>query len=459
MKWISFFALASVLISPNVFAAEPVTLSAPVPAISPSYAAGSFNTVIYTLRNYVPESLPVTVGGISNGITRTAVTNDCGNAMAPALSTGPSVCNIGIVINPSSSQVGSSVNQVLQIDYQGRAPLTSPISFSVNSFFAYVIPASTSPTIVQYIVDAVSGLFTLSASSPLTTYDGSSLSQSFVQLVFATVGGVQYGYGVDQAGFIYQCIIDDAANGTFSTCTATPASPPSGWGPRAIAFTSFLGVPYAYVTDVDGGEVFQCSINVGGPSNGSFSTCTAVPGASFSAPYGIAFATIGGFQYAYISDAGAGGGTPGDVYQCSFNADGSVFTACPTTPTSPPSWVPYSLTFGTTAGTRYAYVADNGTSTVGNVYQCVLNTNGTLSGCTPTPSTTPTPTSDWVPFQIAFATLQGKQYAYVAASQGSSAGGMFVCSMDGSGLFTGCNPTPDPKPSTWAPAGIAFRFD
>src|SRR5437763_1842005 len=109
MKWISFVTLISAWVPLTLFAIEPVTLSAPTPSIATSYGTNSVNTVIYTVTNNVPSALPVKVSGISNGVSRTTVTNDCGNTM-PA---GPSTCNIGITINPSNAQAGTSIVQTL----------------------------------------------------------------------------------------------------------------------------------------------------------------------------------------------------------------------------------------------------------------------------------------------------------------------------------------------------------
>ncbi len=114
----------------SAFAIAPVTMSGSSPALENSYNIGTSNTFIYTITNNVPNrSFPITVSGISNLITRTTVSNDCGNAL-PA---GVSSCNIGIVIAPTSSNANTSINQTLSVNYQGRIPLTNTIAFSVPS--------------------------------------------------------------------------------------------------------------------------------------------------------------------------------------------------------------------------------------------------------------------------------------------------------------------------------------
>lgn len=115
-------ALASIFFSTVIFAIPPVILSTPSPAIAPTYNDNTSNIITYTITNHVPKTLPLAVSGISNGIQRATVSGDCGSSL-PA---GPSTCNIGINISPSSSQAGPTISQTLTIDYQGRAPLVKP---------------------------------------------------------------------------------------------------------------------------------------------------------------------------------------------------------------------------------------------------------------------------------------------------------------------------------------------
>lgn len=445
MKWIFCVALAGVLISPTVLAVDPVILSEPVPPIPQAYLTGTPQTVVYTVTNRVPKHLPITLSGISGPLTRVPVANDCGHT----LPVGPATCKIGIQITLDT--LGTSVNQLLKINYDGRSPLTSPIAFSIVAPFAYVTPGPNANTIYQFSLDRTDGTF---SSDPITTY--SSGSKHFDQLTFATVGGVQYAYVLDQNGFVYQCDINET-DGTFSRCTPTPESSP-GWGPHGIAFATVHGVQYAYISSVNG-RVYQCSLNVGGDANGSFENCSALD-FYFRAPYGITFATVDGVQYAYIAEAVSFDSSYGNVYRCTLKKDGS-FNTCSTTPQECiPDWIPYTVTFATVDGTQYAYVTDNGTNTSnGHVYQCTLTEDGFFDTCT---ATIGAPTTNWVPDAIAFATLNGTQYAYVGAYQGVSAGGMYQCTLNSGGLFSACNAQPSSPyspPSPWQPVGVAFRFD
>lgn len=125
---LSFFLISLLMIrSVDAAAIVPVILSDPSPFIASSYAVGDSVLITYTITNNVRSRFPITVSGISSPVTRTTVSNDCGNI----LPMGPSTCNIGLTIAPASGMEGQSINQTLSIDYQGRVPLKSPISFSV----------------------------------------------------------------------------------------------------------------------------------------------------------------------------------------------------------------------------------------------------------------------------------------------------------------------------------------
>lgn len=442
MKQAVALGTLSWLLCPLAFAIAPVTLSEPSPAISSVYNANTSTLVTYTIKNNVPKSLPLSVSGIFNGIQRATVSGDCGNAL-PA---GPSTCHFGILISPSAGQVGSSINQTLRIDYQGRTPLTSPISFSISSqTFAYVTPALNATAIDQFLLSN-DGLLT-----SYTTAHAASSSETFGQMTFATVNGIQHPYILDPNGAVYWCNIN--TNGSFSNCLPTASLPPVGsWQARGIAFATF-NTQYAYIVDPGNNLVFQCAVN----STGDFSNCQQSP-LSTLAPFGIAFVTnVNGDQHAYIADAGSGSGF-GDVLLCSMQNDGS-FNTCTQTPLSgAPNWIPFAVAFTTVNGTQYAYVADNGTGTPGHVYRCTLNNDGSFanSSCIQTPANDSS-LSNWYPYYIAFQTVNGTKYAYVVNSSGSSIGNIYRCLVDNNGLLMNCALTPDTPLSSWQPSGIAFR--
>lgn len=422
------------------FALVPVSLSGPSPAIASVYSANTSTTLIYTIKNNVPKSLPLSISGISHEIQRTTVAGDCGNA----LPVGPSTCNVGLTISPSNEQIGASTSQTVQFNYQGRTALTSTISFSVSGSYAYVTPTLDATVIDQFLLGR-DGL--LSSYNPAYTAIG---SEAFGQMTFAMVNGVQYAYILDPQGAVYWCSIN--TDGSLNNCATTAALPPlNTWLARGIAFATF-NAQYAYILDPSNYYVYQCALDTAG----NFSNCATLSSLPFSAAYGIAFTSDSfGVQHAYVTDAGSGGA----VWVCSMQNDGA-FNICAKTPTSgaPPNWVPYAVAFTRVNGTPYAYVADNGSGPPGHVYRCALNNNGTFvnSGCTQTPSNESSLTN-WYPYYIAFHTIGGTQYAYIVNSSGSSIGNIYRCVLDNSGELTDCVFTPDILPSSWQPSGIAFR--
>lgn len=441
-----FSGIASLLLSTPTLAMPPVTLSGPNPTLAVSYASNTSSSVTYTITNYVPQSFPITVSGLSNPIQRTSVANDCGSSL-PA---GPSTCDIGITISPTSAEAGATINQTLAINYQGRTTLTSPISFSVSAF-AYVTPLSpdafNAAQIQQYLLSQ-DGL--LSFDENATQTEG-----HYGQMTFATVDGTQYAYILEN-GVTYCSINSDS---TFNHCIPTTA-PTTGMNhPHGIAFATF-NQQYAYLTDPNSSSLFQCTIDT---TSGDLSSCSEYSDGNIDAALGIAFNTDGnGAQHAYVADAATG------MLVCPMNATTGSFMSSPGCTTTPslgaaPSWVPYGIAFTTARGTRYAYVADNGTgANFGHVYRCLLNADGTFknNSCVATPTDTSS-FAPWNPSYIAFTTFNGIQYAYVVNNQSVNIGSIYRCTVDETtGLLTqDCIKTPDIDPSrdAWQPSGIAFR--
>jgi hypothetical protein len=124
----------SLLASSLAFAIPPVTLSSPTPAITSQYLVNSKAFLTYTISNYAPKPFTLTITGISPPVRRVqASSNDCGYGIPAGNPTHPSTCNIGISINPRASD-SSSISQTLVVDYQGRTPLESGISFTISQF-------------------------------------------------------------------------------------------------------------------------------------------------------------------------------------------------------------------------------------------------------------------------------------------------------------------------------------
>ncbi|MDI1351602.1 MAG: hypothetical protein PSV35_02365 [bacterium] len=213
------------------------------------------------------------------------------------------------------------------------------------------------------------------------------------QLAIASVSGVQHAYVADQgptlsSGSVYLCSLntDGSVN---APCLPTPASgAPPAWIPEAITFASVNGVQYAYVgtsyntANSHPGSVYQCTLN----KDGSFKRCTTTPavGAPFASPNAITFTSVNGVQYAYVSDGGNGGTE--NIYQCMLNTDGS-FKTCKTITAL--FVEPNSIAFAVINDAQYAYVADANPLYVPAVWMCSLNTNGSFNICTTTPENPP----------------------------------------------------------------------
>ena len=104
-------------------------------------------------------------------------------------------------------------------------------SDSTDFTHAYVIPTVSAQMIDRFAVDSNTGLLT---SNPATAY--SSGTQTYQQVTFEAVNGVQYAYVTDQTNaVVYQCAINNTS-GSFNTCS--PLVAPSGWAPYAIVFAT-----------------------------------------------------------------------------------------------------------------------------------------------------------------------------------------------------------------------------
>jgi hypothetical protein len=211
-------------------------------------------------------------------------------------------------------------------------------------------------------------------------------------LFITPTGGSKYAYvpdvgltspGSAPRGGVYQCTLSN--NGTFSACPIL-----SGWSgsvsfnsPSSIALTTVSSTQYVYITD--GGKasptpvvlpsVSFCSLN----TNGTFNVCADTAGSNtWSAPYGIAFATVTNGQFAYVADGA-------NVKKCPVNSNGTFGTCAPETVPMPKTYKGISIQ--TVNSTQYAYLSERENGMVGNVYKCPIDgTTGEFGSCTATPS-------------------------------------------------------------------------
>lgn len=199
---------------------------------------------------------------------------------------------------------------------------------------------------------------------------------------------------------------------------------------------------YAYVASGFNNVVYQCLTN----SDGTLSNC--IPSPAFGAPNwipeSITFATVSGIQYAYVASW-----PDGIVYQCTLDSQGSLATCTALTPSGTVYTHAAGISFRSINGIQYAYVSDD----IANVFQCSLNNNGTFNTCNPTPTLA---VPAWVPVSTTFATVNGTQYAYVASDNGN----VYQCSINIGGLTNGtfntCTITPTSGAPVWLPKSVTF---
>ena len=144
----------------------------------------------------------------------------------------------------------------------------------------------------------------------------------------------------------------------------------------------------------------------------------------------ISFQITNMTNFTYVSTA-----LNGILYQCAINSLGSL-VSCSPTPIVNPGWFPTSAYFATFNDTVYAYVS----SYYGDVFQCTLDNNNDLYSCTninPTP-----PYYAPVAKNLTFATVSTRQYAYVSQANTGPGTDVWLCNTDpSSGVFTSCQTT------------------
>ena len=410
----------------------------------------SCNVPFTTITSGTP--IPYSTGGTTYGVSPASIaaylsTNGFSGTGSPTYNIGIYVQSTHLNCSSStaycSTKTGSNAHLLcMQATYNGTSVTALAQSDNGNAIL------NTGTSQYNYVGSEAGGAYQCSLNSS-GTFNTCQLTPSAgapswfpSAITFAQINGTQYAYLAD--GFstqnLYRCTLN--SDGTFNACAATPSSSAPNWSPDGIAFATVNGVQFAYVgSNTSGGHVYQCTLN----SNGTFNTCTITPSTgapSWGGRAGVTFATVNGTQYAYV-----GSYSGSSLYQCSLNSNGT-FNTCAVTPSAgAPSWVPFSLAFATVNGTQYAYVADEN----GNIYQCTLNSNGTFNTCTATPSTS---APAWQPIGLAFATVNGTQYAYV----GDQNTNMYQCSLNSNGTFNTCSITPSTGAPSWAPASVAFAF-
>jgi hypothetical protein len=286
MKQITLIGLLSLFMAQPVFAIAPVTLSQPSPAIASSYATNSSTTITYTITNNVPNlSFPISVNGISGPVTRTTVSNDCGSALPK----GPSTCQLGISIAPTSANAGNAFNQTLSINYQGRTPLESPVSFSVPSTpsvgTTVLVAAGTNETDGVPLVASSSNSGTTWSVKPIS----SNPSAGVLNAANCTGTGstaLCVAAGTDNSTGAEPMVVESIDGGTTWSIQTIIGNPNgelrsakcigSGASALCIAVGSVSGAGPVLVQSTNGGATWSVQTIAGNPTGGSFfgSSCT-----------------------------------------------------------------------------------------------------------------------------------------------------------------------------------------
>lgn len=449
-------------------------------------------------------SLIVNTSGSSVGICSQSMQNCSINVAPNSCLTPPgsvSITNNSPIVAKNISASSTDANFLTYVVQNNGCPASlykgqsCTISFYTNTALAFLVPnilvkgsntnatafdmnaiTCTPPPVTYTIGGTVSGLAgtlvlqnnggdsqTLTANGPFTfstpvtaggSYNVTVQTQPATQIctvsngsgtVSANVTNVdvvcqnQYAYVADIMGLaIDQCTVN--ADGSFATCTPTFTS--SMWeGPFGITFaTAANGTQYGYVA---ASSMFQCQVN----TNGSFAGCSLLSPTfspiSWAGATASIFATVNGIQYGYVVDGGNG------IYQCTLNTDGT-FDTCTFLTSSAPSFA-HGLAFATVTGIQYAYLAGNDT-----VYQCTMSIggidNGSFDTCTPSAASIPGASS------VTLATVNGTQYAYATSNSSDNIYQCTVNAVGGSlGACTSMTPVLSPSTPAWSSSrAIAF---
>lgn len=254
---------------------------------------------------------------------------------------------------------------------------TSGIAFNSFGGITYAYVTDQSSTLWQCAMDPITGGFSPSTCTALN----SSGFNSPISVTFHTFAGITYAYVADISSNLWQCPIDPSTGGFSSACIAlTNSTGPGFLATISVAFKTFAGTTYAYVTD-DSSNLWQCPIN---PITGGFSSsaCAALTNSTapgFNLTVATTFYTFSGTTYAYVTD------TSSNLWQCQMNPATGGFSPSEctalTNSTGPGFSQTITATFNTFAGTTYAYVTDASS----NLWQCQMNpaTGGfSSSACT-----------------------------------------------------------------------------
>ncbi|VEG91125.1 serine hydrolase domain-containing protein [Legionella spiritensis] len=125
-------ALSLYLISQSLIAATPLVEFISRPESSQFMKPQNSSLLFYTLRNNTGTAFPLSVSFSSNGASVSSAGNTCGNAIA-----GHSTCVLTIQYQAPANDTTDRL--VINVYYQGRAPLVDAVTFNVDSNIACVL--------------------------------------------------------------------------------------------------------------------------------------------------------------------------------------------------------------------------------------------------------------------------------------------------------------------------------
>jgi hypothetical protein len=310
------FVLLILFFAQNVFAAANFTI-APTSTLPTTVLPGQSVSAFYTLTNmtnttragYVIQGLP---GTVIQNTTPPYCTNPVN--LAPHAScqlcldvSGAASANIALCKGSSCTTASSPLNVSV-------TPVTVPTGPTPPKYL-YVINAYSSPPASVCTLDGTSGAILSCQDAGGESVFGVIPLQGIVINNTNTVAFISNANGSNLTPYTYQCQIDPSSH-TFSACTSTTITSPTGYTP----YEGMLGInstsTIAYLTD-NAGRVLACPI----VSNAINGTCVNTGAAPISTNVASVVVNKAGTT-AYIGNYNS----PTGVEVCAAN--GSSFTGC-----------------------------------------------------------------------------------------------------------------------------------
>ncbi len=255
-------------------------------------------------------------------------------------------------------------------------------------------------------------------------------------------------YVAEGNGRLYLCTIDSTNKLTRCNLTGTTEyGAKISWLPNNVMINAVNGVSYAYIISAE--DIFICSI----AQDKNLTNCHSTGSSNKLGeplkwlPTDIEFQSEGPIDVAYITGVRT-------VYKCSVDSNGGLVN-CDSTgnakPLKPMHWLPNGLAINRIGSNTYAYIAASNL-----VYECLLDSSGSLTNCSKTGVSTAKASMNWHPNDIVFTAQGSGFYGYVADPYS-----MYVCNVDASnGELLNCIKTGSGKDGfamNWLPNTLVFN--